>query len=408
MTGGRGKKTEHGANGELTPDDTEAPQQASKREVKHTQAIVANLEEKIEGLNTTLENLTGKLDRSESKFSQHDLRLAYLEAKTGALVNENRRLRDRVDQLENGKRASNLKIDGVKEVEHQNLSDTIMQLATALGVCCQLQDIDLVYRISKVRPDDRPRTNLVSFKLRAVRDNIYFGRSKLRGKDNWRGVYVNDDVNDSTRKKREGLRAVALLCKVKNIDSKLYSDSIVINGRSYNEHQLYTLPDGLKLAYAKTIATTKGILFQSEHSFLSSFHEAPFMFEGQIQNTVEHALNGIRAELGKRPDIAKLIRSAPKPLEAKRLGKLVPKSEEYKKEKDGYMETLQFEKFSQNPDPQMKLVQTGDAKLIEATVDKHFGIGRPLNANLLRELTWPGSNVLGEILEKIRSGFIGE
>ena len=408
MTGARGRIGGGAREGDQSPEDPNAQQQASKREVKRTQSLVRTLEDKIQSLNDTLVNLTGKLDSSETKFSQHDLRLAYLEAKTAALQNENKRLKDRVDQLENDKRVTNLKIDGIKEVEQQNLSDMIIQLASALGFRCQPLDIDLVYRIGKVRPGDRPRPVLVCFKSRAVRDNIYFGRSKLRKKEGWRGEYVNDDVNDSTRKKREGLRAVALLCKVKNVDCKLYADSIIINRRRYNEHQLDTLPAGFKLADAKTITTPKGILFQSEHSFLSSFHEAPFMYEGKIQRTVEHALNGIRAQLGNRTDIAGLIREATTPLEAKRFGKLVPESEEYKKGKDNFMEILHFEKFLENPDLQLKLVQTGEAKLMEATVDDHFGIGRPLNALLLQELTWTGSNVLGKKLEKIRSGFVGE
>ena len=72
------------------------------------------------------------------------------------------------------------------------------------------------------------------------------------------------------------------------------------------------------------------------------------------------------------------------------------------------MESLQYEKYAQNPDLQLKLVKTGDAKLLEATVDEYFGIGRPLNLKLIQELTWTGDNVLGNILEVIRGGFIGE
>ena len=109
---------------------------------------------------------------------------------------------------------------------------------------------------------------------------------------------MNDDVNDSIRKKREGLRVVSLLCKVKNIDHRLHADSIVIGGRKYSQHQLDALPAGLKLRDAKILKTEKGILFQSEHSFLSSFHEAPFLFDKVVHNTAEHGLNYKRALSG--------------------------------------------------------------------------------------------------------------
>ena len=208
-----------------------------------------------------------------------------------------------------------------------------------------------------------------------MRDNIYFARTKLRGNPDWRAVYYNDDVNESTRKKREDMRAVALLCKWKNINHRLHSDSIVINGRKFTEHQLDSLPLGLTLEEAKTIKTDKGVLFQSEHSFLSSFYEAPLKFKDVVHKTVEHGFNHERAVGGNRPDLAKLSAGGVMPQEAKRVGKLVQESPEFKKNKDLLMEALQFEKYSQNPPLQLKLVQAGDAPLIEATVDEHFGIG---------------------------------
>ena len=115
MTGTRGKKLEtSGSGNELLDehDDKEPFQQASKRDVKRTQQLVQTLEDKIQGLNGTLTNITQKLQLTDTKFSQHDLRLAYLEAKSKSLQDENKKLRDRVDQLENEKRATNLKIDG--------------------------------------------------------------------------------------------------------------------------------------------------------------------------------------------------------------------------------------------------------------------------------------------------------
>ena len=149
-------------------------------------------------------------------------------------------------------------------------------------------------------------------------------------------------------------------------------------------------------------------MFQSEHSFLSSFHEAPFKFKDAVHKTVEHGYNHERALDGKRPDIVKLITEAVTPQEAKRLGKLVPETVEFKRKRDSLMGDLQYAKYTQNPHLQLKLVQTGDTPLIEATTDDHFGIGRPLNAKLLQELTWSGSNGLGEILGNLRKDFIGE
>ena len=417
MTGARGRKNEPSSGGSVEDEVENSPdrsQPASKKEIKKTRQLVDILEGKIEGLNDTIDNLNLKLQSADTKFSQHDLKLAYLEAKTKQLSTENRRLRERVDILENDRRGMNLKIDGIVEEEQENLSDIVLGVATALGVRCQPPDIKFVYRIGRrqdrgqQRRDTRPRPILVQFKSLTVRDNIFYSRAKLRGVADWRQVYINDDVNESTRKKREDLRAVGLLCKTKNIDHRLHADAIIINGRKFTQHQLDSLPAGLKIADAKTIKTDKGILFQSEHSFLSSFYEAPFVIEDKVHNTVEHGYNYGRAVDGERPDIAELILDAPTPQEAKRLGKLVQETPALQKGKKQRMQTLQREKFKQNPELQMKLVQTGDLPLLEATTDEFFGIGRPLNAKLLQELTWTGSNHLGDILGNLRDEFIGE
>ena len=132
------------------------------------------------------------------------------------------------------------------------------------------------------------------------------------------------------------------------------------------------------------------------------------MFNRIVHNTVEHALNHTKAVQGDRPDIANLISAAPTPQEAKRLGRLVIETEEFKKGKKKLVESLTYEKSVQNPELQVKFVKTGDTKLFEATTDSYFGIGKHLNARLLQDLTWTGSNILGEILERIRGGFIGE
>ena len=120
-------------------------------------------------------------------------------------------------------------------------------------------------------------------------------------------------MNESTRKKRENLRAVVLLC------------------------QFDLLPVGFTITDAKTIRTEKGILFQSEHSFPSSFY-------------VEHGYNYTCATCSDRPDITELITKATTPQEAKRLGKLVPESAEFKKNKDQLMEALHYEKLTQKPE----------------------------------------------------------
>ena len=175
MAGARGRKNE--GDGNVSDDNTsgEGHQEASKTDVKKTLQVAKDLDGKITQLNDTIDNVTTKLDCMESKFSQHELRQAYLEAKTRSLQIENKNLRNRVDVLENDRRSCNLKIDGVIEEDRANLADIVLRIAAAIGVRCQPRDIDFVYCIGKAHPEGRPRPILVHFKSQALRDNIYYG-----------------------------------------------------------------------------------------------------------------------------------------------------------------------------------------------------------------------------------------
>jgi ribA/ribD-fused uncharacterized protein len=65
---------------------------------------------------------------------------------------------------------------------------------------------------------------------------------------------------------------------------------------------------------------------------------------------------------------------------------------------------VNLEKFRQNKGLRRKLFQTGDRKLVEASpVDTIWGIGLEASVAVeTPEALWPGQNLLGEILTRVR------
>ena len=64
MLGTRGKRSEPetgDAEQNTTPSKNDDHNQASKKDIKRTQKLVTELDEKINGLNSTLENVTEQL-----------------------------------------------------------------------------------------------------------------------------------------------------------------------------------------------------------------------------------------------------------------------------------------------------------------------------------------------------------
>lgn len=130
-----------------------------------------------------------------------------------------------------------------------------------------------------------------------------------------------------------------------------------------------------------------------KYGFLSNLYKAEIQFEGRFFPTSEHAY-----QFGKYRDsnTAEWVMNAPSPHLVAIVSHglfawdIVPK---WSKIKIYRMERILLAKFTQYPDLQTKLIQTGNAELIEqSTMDNFWGCGKKGN----------GKNMLGKFLMKIR------
>jgi hypothetical protein len=81
------------------------------------------------------------------------------------------------------------------------------------------------------------------------------------------------------------------------------------------------------------------------------------------------------------------------------------KEEEWDKKKDEVMRTGLKAKFMQHPDLRAKLMETKDRPIGEANArDKYWGIGTSADTSKAKDPSkWPGKNVLGKMLEALRT-----
>lgn len=133
--------------------------------------------------------------------------------------------------------------------------------------------------------------------------------------------------------------------------------------------------------------------FIGEYHFLSNFHPAPFVWDNIMWKNSEAAYQAAKsADRGVQLRIASLAT----PGEAKRVGRLIEMRPDWEEIKLGMMYDIVLEKFKQNPDLLKKLLDTGDAQLVEGNNwhDTFWGVCPPESDN--------GKNHLGRILMKIR------
>ena len=320
-----------------------------------------------------------------------------------ALTDQNKKLKDRTNHLENMGKLRNIKVDGVKEQDGENLTEKILKLAEAMGTDSQANSIDSVYRLGKRHPKQtRPRTILVKFKTIQARHDFYNGRFNLKNKKEWARTWINDDVSDQMRRRREAMRSIAILCKDRQGDCKLRSDLIMIKGRKVWINELEQIPQPYSLEDAKIRCYNGDLYFQSEYAWPSNMAPARVTIDKHTYVTSEHAWNAVMAESNNDPVAAELIKRTPCPFEAKRIGDQVNTTAAWGKCHYDVMYEIVYQKAIENPEIKAKLLVTGHKKLHEATRSDTFGIGAGLFSKQAREGRWPGKDILGQTWEKIR------
>lgn len=130
--------------------------------------------------------------------------------------------------------------------------------------------------------------------------------------------------------------------------------------------------------------------FTGKYSFLSNFSPHPVFAFGRGWKTAEHAYQGAKTAIPSERDYVALQQT---PGKAKRAGRKVTLIEGWDEVKIDMMTIIVRKKFSQHPDIQKKLIDTGDAELIEGNHwgDKYWGV-----------CDGEGENHLGKILMQIR------
>lgn len=138
--------------------------------------------------------------------------------------------------------------------------------------------------------------------------------------------------------------------------------------------------------------------FRGKYYFLSNFSYSNIAYEGVNYQNGEAAFQAMKII---DPDRRKSFSHLP-PNKAKSKGRNVKLRHDWEKVKDEIMYKITIAKFTQNSSLKRKLLDTGNAKLIEGNTwdDTYWGVCRG-----------KGKNKLGKILEKardeIRSGLHG-
>ena len=132
------------------------------------------------------------------------------------------------------------------------------------------------------------------------------------------------------------------------------------------------------------------VLFAGPYRFLSNFYARPLLYEGERFPTAEHAYQAAKCM---RSDEFRMIRDAPSPGAAKRMGRKIAIRGDWEAVKEKVMLSVVRAKFA-DAYLRRRLASTGTAELIEGNNwgDRFWGVCRG-----------EGENRLGKILMKVRA-----
>lgn len=135
--------------------------------------------------------------------------------------------------------------------------------------------------------------------------------------------------------------------------------------------------------------------FDGDYAFLSNFYECSVVFFGEKYDSSEAAFQAMKCE---RQQDHQFFTSPCTPSESKKLGRHIKLRPDWEKVKYDYMFHIVLEKFMQHPALAQRLIETGDAILIEGNTwgDRIWGTTKDSNGK------WIGENNLGKILMKVR------
>lgn len=314
--------------------------------------------------------------------------------------------RQEIRQVAQDIKDRNLVLNGLPETNDEIALDVCLKFLKNIDPSLKKEEIESAYRMGK--KEDRKGSNrilLVKFKVGERKQEVMRKKAALKNKKQLGKIFCNDDLPEATRKVLQDMRDIASYAKkIGYTDAKVSGNKLIVNGKSYYENDLVTLPDNLRLENVKTRPTGEGIGFQSSHSYLSNFFPCHIRINGKFYTSSEQAYQHSKAIVCERDDTALSIKATNDPEKAKHLGDKLDTCPEWEIKKRAIMKCVVTHKFKQNLDLKTKLQSTAGMKLLECTTNRYWGTGRRLDSPLWSvSNNYEGRNELGLILEEIRS-----
>ena len=181
------------------------------------------------------------------------------------------KLERKYDRDEEELKRSLLLLDGINERDYKRPMVAVQALLPDLDITFKDGDIKSAYRIGA-----------------SLKGEIFKNFSKLKQKETWKGVHLNDALSPKELQKSKDLRCIFAAGKAQGLDIKLKGNVLIIDGIRLTYKDIDHLPYNLSMESAKILKVHDGYAFQSHHGYMSNMFMVNIKYEGETYKSAEH------------------------------------------------------------------------------------------------------------------------
>lgn len=320
------------------------------------------------------------------------------------------KLEKRVIGLEAYGRRENLLLHGVTENKGENCAETVTEILISAGIPIKENSYPIFSRIHRLSVDQQqpnvPRPIIMRFHHSQDRQTVWYNRSKFG--DN---IYVTEDYPREIKDNRRILSPyLALARRLPTIKkASLREDRLIIDGKIYTASDLHKLPADFSKESLSTQTQDEVTAFFSKDSKLSNFYPCCFTVDNIKYMSVEQFYTAKKALFAHQEEQLQNIMADPTPEAAHRTSKSISSTfhqaqkKKWQKKAPGILKEGMLAKFNQVTELKQYLLNTDNNCLVEASLDRFWGCGRPLQDNrVFNKEKWRGQNKTGQLLMEVR------
>ena len=350
-------------------------------------------------------------DHIETKYNlaEKDTELSHLKNQLRDLEAKFERMNQRAVENEMKSMRQNLSFSGVSGLikTEAELRKWFNNMLSDLG-CTKTVEISAIYRL---KPKfNKPGDVIVRFVNYKEKRELYAQRFNLRSKPGYKEIYVYEQFPAEINEERKVLRAVAAEARLqhpeltKNIS--VYENTLYISNTRYKVSSLHRLPDSLQSIVHGYKQDDESTVFFTKRCPLSNHYPCEFEYNGTRYSNGEQFFMAQKARTFDDSEALTEILRTENPAACKAIGRKIKgySASEWYQEVEEAIEPGLYNKFKANRICRNMLLSTGERSIGEATTEDPWGVGMRLDhPEILNQRKWSGKNIIGNILQNIRS-----